>query len=156
MIVAASTTLLAGSRAGERGGVLPWALLVAGSVASLAANVAVAQPTAAGQVIAASPSFALIGAYELLMRQVRRGAAGRGQPPRAPNQPPIVHPGEWRRRGCRGRGVLPQIEPAGTGGLVVPRSGIFSGRRGCGHWPIGQRMARFPAAVSSLVQLLQK
>ena len=40
MIVAASTTLLADSRAGRRGGALPWALLVAGSVASLAANVA--------------------------------------------------------------------------------------------------------------------
>ena len=34
MIVAASTTLLADSRAGERGGVLPSALLVAGSAAS--------------------------------------------------------------------------------------------------------------------------
>jgi len=42
MIVAASTTLLADSRCGGRGGVLPWALLVAGSLASLAANVAVA------------------------------------------------------------------------------------------------------------------
>lgn len=80
MIVAASTTLLADSRAAERGGVLPWTLLVVGSAASLAANVAVAQPTAAGRVIAAWPSFALIGAYELLMRQVRRGAAsGRTQ-----------------------------------------------------------------------------
>jgi len=46
MIVAASTTLLAESRAGSRGGVLPWLLLAAGSVASLAANVAVAEPTA--------------------------------------------------------------------------------------------------------------
>ncbi len=57
MIVAASTTLLADSRAGERGGVLLWALLVVGSAASLAANVAVAQPTAAGRVIAAWPLF---------------------------------------------------------------------------------------------------
>jgi hypothetical protein len=48
MIVAASATLLADSRAWERGGVLPWALLVVGSAASLAANVAVAQPTAPG------------------------------------------------------------------------------------------------------------
>jgi Protein of unknown function (DUF2637) len=79
LIVAASTTLLADSREGESGGVLPWALLVAGSAASLAANVAVAQPTAAGRVIAAWPSFALIGVYELLMRQVRRSAAGQGR-----------------------------------------------------------------------------
>jgi hypothetical protein len=45
MIVAASTALLADSRSGGHGGVLPWALLVVGSVASLAANVAVAEPT---------------------------------------------------------------------------------------------------------------
>ena len=71
MIVAASTTLLAESRSG---GMLPWALLAAGSVASLAANVAVAEPTATGRVIAAWPSFALIASYEVLMRQVRRAA----------------------------------------------------------------------------------
>jgi len=45
MIVAASTTLLADSRSGRSGGVLPCALLVAGSVASLAANVTVAEPS---------------------------------------------------------------------------------------------------------------
>jgi hypothetical protein len=47
----------------------------------LAANVAVAEPTATGRVIAAWPSFALIAAYELLMRQVRRSSAvgDRGQ-----------------------------------------------------------------------------
>ncbi len=75
MIVAASTTLLAESRSGSRGGTLPWGLLVIGSVASLAANVAVAEPSAVERVIAAWPSFALIGSYELLMRQVRRTAS---------------------------------------------------------------------------------
>jgi hypothetical protein len=74
MIVAASTTLLADSRSGSRGGFLPWALLVAGSAASLAANVAVAEPTMTGRVIAAWPSFSLIAAYEMLMRQVRCAA----------------------------------------------------------------------------------
>jgi hypothetical protein len=74
MIVAASTTLLAESRAGRRGGALPWTLLVAGSVASLAANVAVAEPDLIGRIIAAWPSFALTASYELLTRQVRRGA----------------------------------------------------------------------------------
>jgi hypothetical protein len=79
MIVAASTTLLADSRSGSRGGILPWVLLVVGSVASLAANVAVAEPTVTGRVIAAWPSFALIAAYELLMRQVRHSAAASGK-----------------------------------------------------------------------------
>ena len=63
MIVAASTTLLADSRAGGRGGILPSALLAAGSIASLAANVAVVEPTATGRVIAAWPSFALIDVF---------------------------------------------------------------------------------------------
>src|SRR5438128_1789629 len=76
MIVAASTTLLADSRSGRKGGVLPWTLLVAGSVASLAANVAVAEPTLIGRIIAAWPSFALTASYELLTSEVRRSAAG--------------------------------------------------------------------------------
>src|ERR1700749_82610 len=38
MIVAASTTLLADSRSGGHGGLLPWALLVAGGLAGLAAH----------------------------------------------------------------------------------------------------------------------
>jgi Protein of unknown function (DUF2637) len=74
MITASSMTLLADSRHGSRGGTLPWALLVAGSAASLAANVAVAEPTLIGRLIAAWPSFALIGSYEVLMRQIRHSA----------------------------------------------------------------------------------
>jgi Protein of unknown function (DUF2637) len=86
MIVAASTTLLADSRTGGRGGFLPWALLVAGSVASLAANVAVAEPTLIGRVIAAWPSFALTASYELLTRQVRGSSALPGMAGRRPQQ----------------------------------------------------------------------
>src|SRR5262245_46425096 len=60
----------------------PAEALCARSAASLVANVAVAQPTAAGRVIAAWPSFALISApMSLLMRQVRHGAAGSGKSP---------------------------------------------------------------------------
>jgi hypothetical protein len=92
MIVAASTTLLADSRSGGRGGILPWALLASGSVASLAANVAVAEPTATGRVIAAWPSFALIAAYELLMRQIRRNAVASGKPQRSKPGPQISRP----------------------------------------------------------------
>lgn len=62
--MAASATLLAESRAGRGGAALPWALLVAGSVASLAANVAIAEPTLTGRVIAAWPSFALKASWE--------------------------------------------------------------------------------------------
>lgn len=76
MIVAASMALLSDARQGRRGGVLPWALLIVGSAASLAANVAVADPTVWSRVIHAWPSFALMGAYELLMRHFRVAARG--------------------------------------------------------------------------------
>lgn len=42
---------------------LPWALLIIGSLASLAANVAVSDPSTVGRLIAAWPSLALIGSY---------------------------------------------------------------------------------------------
>ncbi|WP_435107223.1 DUF2637 domain-containing protein [Nocardiopsis synnemataformans] len=74
MIVGASVTLLSDARQGRRGGALPWVLLIVGSVASLAANVAVADPTAWSRIIHAWPSFALIGAYELLMSEFRTAA----------------------------------------------------------------------------------
>jgi hypothetical protein len=48
MIVAASTTLLAESLSGGRGGLPPWALLAARSGASLVATLA--KPTATGRV----------------------------------------------------------------------------------------------------------
>lgn len=89
MIVAASTTLLAESRFGGRGGVLPWALLVIGSVASLAANVAVAEPTAIGRVIAAWPSFALTGSRLHLRMRVGLKLA-------------VVRTGAWRGGMCAG------------------------------------------------------
>jgi len=77
MIVASSMSLLLDSRRGTRSGLLPWALLMIGSVASLAANMAVAEPTVYGRVIAAWPSLALVGAYELLMRQIRLSSDSR-------------------------------------------------------------------------------
>jgi hypothetical protein len=75
-IVVASMSILPANRYGSRGGALAWTLLVVGSLAGLGANVAVAEPTLIGRVIAAWPSVALIGSYELLMAQIRRTSAG--------------------------------------------------------------------------------
>ena len=137
MILAASTTLLADSRAGERGAVLPWVLLVMGSAASLAANVAVAQPTVAGRVIAAWPSFALIGAYELLMRQVRHSAAGASKPqPRKPG-PQSSRPGTGDADAQRSRARQP-----GPGGGGMGPAGAGAGRelqQRAWHWALAHR-----------------
>ncbi|GAA4211361.1 DUF2637 domain-containing protein [Microbispora amethystogenes] len=74
LIVVASMSILLANRYGSRGGVLVWSLLVVGSLASLGANVAIAEPSLIGRIIAAWPSLALIGSYELLMSQIRRCA----------------------------------------------------------------------------------
>jgi len=108
MIVAASTTLLAESRAGRRGGALPWTLLVAGSIASLAANVAVAEPTLIGRIIAAWPSFALTASYELLTRQVRRSAADMGIQGQRARQPQRRRPARARRQPAGGLTLVSQ------------------------------------------------
>lgn len=67
-------------------------LLVVGSVASLAANVAVAEPTATGRVIAAWPSFALIASYELSpgVPSLSHHVARTGHATRFWNAPPWV------------------------------------------------------------------
>jgi hypothetical protein len=75
-IVVASMSILLASRYGSRGGFLAWSMLVVGSLASLGANVAIAEPSMIGRIIAAWPSLALIGSYELLMSQVRQASSG--------------------------------------------------------------------------------
>jgi hypothetical protein len=75
LAVAASMTMLVRRRAGHRAGALPWAALLLGLGASLAANVAAAEPTVVGRLVAAWPPVGLLLSYELLMQQ--HGARGR-------------------------------------------------------------------------------
>ncbi|MFF4415730.1 DUF2637 domain-containing protein [Streptosporangium sp. NPDC001559] len=86
IIVVASMSILLANRYGSRGGALAWTLLVVGSLASLGANVAVAEPGLIGRVIAAWPSIALIGSYELLMSQIRRVSWNTERQPPEPQQ----------------------------------------------------------------------
>jgi hypothetical protein len=153
MIVAASMSLLLDSRLGRRGGLLPWALLIIGAAASLAANIAVAEPTVAGRVIAAWPSFALTASYELLMRQVRHAAhtaarvpdPGSGPLPEqvdalsgaVPPPPAATGGGEDAGEG--------QVLAAGGGCRVVQRRAwqwALANRRPDGSLPAGAEVAR--------------
>jgi hypothetical protein len=134
MIVAASTTLLADSRSGGHGGVLPWAFLAVGSAASLAANVAVAEPTATGRLIAAWPSFALIAAYELLMRQVRRNTTASGEPRHGELRPKIT---DGRVRSPRQRvGQTPH-----SAGLTGQSGAAEELRQQAWEWALANRSA---------------
>ncbi len=147
MIVAASATLLADSRSGRQGGVLPWALLVAGSVASLAANMAVAEPSLIGRVIAAWPSFALTASFELLTRQVRRCAAGQ-LAHHDRRQPPPARPAPAERGPTPGLRVV-GLSQAGRGhqraGDELRRQAwqwALAHRGGDGMLPSGEAIAR--------------
>jgi hypothetical protein len=77
LAVAASMTMFVRRRAGERAGGLAWSALLLGLGASLAANVAAAEPTLAGRLVAAWPPIGLLLSYELLMQQIKaRGGHG--------------------------------------------------------------------------------
>jgi hypothetical protein len=75
LAVAASMTMLVRRQAGQSAGVLAWAALLLGLGASLAANVAAAEATVVGRLVAAWPPVGLLLSYELLMQQhgARRG-----------------------------------------------------------------------------------
>ncbi|MEU1881441.1 DUF2637 domain-containing protein [Streptosporangium sp. NPDC020072] len=95
IIVVASMSILLANRYGSRGGAFAWTLLVVGSLAGLGVNIAVAEPGLTGRVIAAWPSVALIGSYELLMSQIRRVSWNTGRQPSEPQQEPEdEHPRE--------------------------------------------------------------
>jgi Protein of unknown function (DUF2637) len=143
MIVAASTTLLAESRSGRGGGFLPWALLVIGSVASLAANVSVAEPTPTGRVIAAWPSFSLIAAYELLMHQIRR-AAETSSTARDTRLAPGARSRQRRRRLCAALPILGACESPPRPLCALRLRQTCEGKLGAGLWIIELRMVRFP------------
>jgi Protein of unknown function (DUF2637) len=76
LAVAASMTMLVRRRAAQRAGALPWVALLLGLGASLAANVAAADPTVVGRLVAAWPPIGLLLSYELLLQQHNHGARG--------------------------------------------------------------------------------
>jgi hypothetical protein len=80
LAVAASMTMLVRRRAGQRSGALPWLALLLGLGASLAANVAAADPTVVGRLVAAWPPVGLLLSYELLLQQTNGVRGGPGVP----------------------------------------------------------------------------
>lgn len=81
LVVAASMVLLTRRRTGLPGGWLPWCALLGAVGASLAANIAAAEPTVTARVVAAWPAVAFAVAFELLLEQRRHLP---GDPPNTP------------------------------------------------------------------------
>lgn len=67
LIIAASMTLLVRRRTNQPAGLLPWTALLLGGTASVVANIAAADPTLAGRLVAAWPPVALLVSYELFL-----------------------------------------------------------------------------------------
>ncbi len=112
--IVSSLVLLAHQRAGTRAGWLPWVALIAGTTASLAANVAVGAVDLVGRAVAGWPAVALLVAIKLISGLLDGGtsdapvpgvrAAGRdqGRRPAVPAQSPAPVP-----RAGAGTGAVP-------------------------------------------------
>jgi hypothetical protein len=109
----ASLVLLAHRRAGTRAGVLPWAALIAGTLASLAANVAVGAVDLIGRAVAGWPAIALLVAIKLLagLLDSRTGhAATAGDEPEPAE--PVATPVDRHRTPATGLASTPGDELA--------------------------------------------
>lgn len=142
-VVSSSMALLLENRYGRRSGVLPWTLLITASLASLAANVVVAEPTLIGRVIAAWPSFALVGAYEILMRQIRHAYLHHEETIGAV----AVDPAALGEDSPYPRAVKILLK---THSSDPVRDERFREQPGYGHWRTEARMGRCPSVGSSL------
>lgn len=126
LVVAASMVLLTRHRAGLPGGWLPWTALAAGVAASLAANMADADPTVIARLIAAWPAAAFAVAFELLLLQRR---AGQAQLPVPAMPQPAATPAEQPLPAAPWQRVQPvpppppqraAADPIGAGPAAVP------------------------------------
>jgi Protein of unknown function (DUF2637) len=76
MMLVASLNMLVRRWDNQPAGRLTWCALLLGGAASLAANVAAAEPTVIGRLVAAWPPICLIVSYELLMEQLPTNGGG--------------------------------------------------------------------------------
>ena len=106
LIVAASLVLLVQRRGGQPGGALPWAGLLLGIAATIAGNVASAEPTTVARLVAAWPPIAFAISYEYLLTLLRPAdprpvagpapaavpVGGAGEPAPAERETPVPPP----------------------------------------------------------------
>ena len=106
LIVAASLVLLVQRRCGQPGGVLPWAGLLLGVAATIAGNVASAEPSTLARLVAAWPPVAFALSYEYLLTLLRPAdprpvvepapvagpVGGAGEPTPAERETPVPAP----------------------------------------------------------------
>jgi len=142
LVVAASMALLTRRRAGLPGGRLAWCALLGGVGASLAANIAAAEPTATARVVAAWPALAFAVAFELLLQQRREPVVDPVDDPVGEDRPgiePVVDgPGEVDEADPLAARIA---ELVGTEGRPVGRRTVAR-ELGITEYAAGQLLAR--------------
>ncbi len=112
-IAAAAAVVLADSKAGRRTTFLTWLMLALGLAASLAANIASAQPTWTARAVAAWPPIALALGIEVLASMSRRSgpiAPARPVPPETATVTDQTEPGH-----ASSRDISPSASPHASG-----------------------------------------
>ena len=127
LMVAASMVLLARRRAGLPGGALAWIALLAGVAASLAANVAAAEPTTTARIVAAWPAVAFAVAFELLLQQRRPAVTGPAAP--APQSSGGRGLAEASTNGADSTAVAPNPVPLRSPAPPTPAPAVGVGER---------------------------
>jgi len=92
LVIAASMVLVTRRRGGLPGGRIAWCALLGGVGASLAANIAAAEPTVTARLVAAWPALAFAVAFELLLQQRRVDAPAPVAEAAVPDPVPAVAP----------------------------------------------------------------
>ena len=126
LIVAASLVLLVQRRSGQPGGALPWAGLLLGIAATIAGNIASAEPNAVARLVAAWPPCAFALAYEFLLSLLRPPAPAQGTETEVPAPVPAADqvtevplPPAWQVTAVPPPGAVPALSaelpnPAGN------------------------------------------
>jgi len=155
--IVASLVLLADRRAGRRSGWLPWASLAAGTVGSLAANIATAHPDPVSRVIAGWPALALLLAVKLLAGILERprvpDSAGAAAGPASDRVSSVTSiPGPAGPGESHASGHLVEVRP----GPAKPRDNqLSSSPPAAGPAPDSRQAALLPAARAARDELRQ-
>jgi len=125
LVVAGSMVLLTRRRAGLPGGRLAWCALLGGVGASLAANIAAAEPTVTARMVASWPALAFAVAFELLLQQRRVPVV----------EPVVGHPGEVDEPAApvSATAVEPAVDPVAAAVAELVSAAHAQGR------PVGRR-----------------
>ncbi|ASW55045.1 DUF2637 domain-containing protein [Plantactinospora sp. KBS50] len=141
LILVATLAMLDDKRNGRLPRMSARIALAFGILATLAANIASAQPTTVARMVAAVPAVSFMLAVEVLARSGKPIPAAAGQPATAVPSAAVPSTGPARQRSAASETVRPETVPPETAGPVPAPHGTDPA-------PAGRRRAAEPAATN--------